>query len=240
MAFERDVKWIAQDVPGVAFVNPEARKLRLMHQDPADMAPEETGERTVRVRLLVGELMVPAMDRDPARGRVLQAGHRDDRKSMLQPFGTFQAAVGQQPVIAKVDAEQPAQMGGDQRHGKTAPAESAGHEGQQRHGVPGADHDYVGPVELKRRYPRGQPQPLLRCDGNGIVGQHRGLQMECRHAGPVFQSLRKTQRSVRTAQFGYGDESQNRYKPLTEFVYFSWIGQKSVPPDWLTFHRAMA
>jgi hypothetical protein len=24
---------------------------------------------------------------------------------------------------------------------------------------------------------------------------------------------------------GYGDESRNRYKPLTEFVYFSWIGQ---------------
>ena len=40
----------------------------------------------VRVGLLVGELMMPAVDRDPARRRFLQAGHRDDDHGMLQPF----------------------------------------------------------------------------------------------------------------------------------------------------------
>ncbi len=186
MTFERDVKTIAQDVLGVAFVNSKARQLRLMHQDPADMAPEETCQRAVRVRLLVGELMMPAVDRDPARRGFLQAGDRDDRQSMLQPFRAFQAAVGQQPVIAKVDAEQPAQMRGEQGYDKTAPAESAGHESQQRQAVPGADDDDVGPVELERRYPRGQRHPRFRHDGKGIVrgGQHCGIQMDCRHAGP--------------------------------------------------------
>jgi hypothetical protein len=79
------------------------------------MAPEETCQRAMRVRLLVGELMMPAVDRDPARRRFLQAGHRDDRHRVLQPFRAFQAAMGQQPVIAKVDAEQPAQMRAEQR-----------------------------------------------------------------------------------------------------------------------------
>ena len=68
----------------------------------------------MRIRLLVGELMVPAMDRDPARRRFLQARHRDHHHGVLQPFRTFQAAVGEQPVIAEVDAEQPAQMGAEQ------------------------------------------------------------------------------------------------------------------------------
>ena len=106
--------------------------------------------------------------------------------------------MGQQPVIAKVDAEQPAQMGAEHGDDEAAPAEIAGHEGQQRDDVVGADHDNVGPVELKRHHACGQQHPLFRHDGNGIIrgGQHRGLQMDCRHAGPVFQSLRKTQSSV--------------------------------------------
>ena len=77
------------------------------------MGPEETGQRAVRVGLLVGELMMPAVDRDPTRGRFLQAGHRDDRHGMLQPFRAFQPAVGEKPVVAKVDTEQAAQMGAE-------------------------------------------------------------------------------------------------------------------------------
>src|ERR1700709_2378004 len=145
MTFERDVKTVAQNVLGVAFVDSKARQLRLMHQDPPDMAPEETCQRAVRVGLRVGELMVPAVDRDPARRRFLQAGYRDHHHRMLQPFGALQAAVGEQPVIAKVDAKQPAQMRAKQRDGNTAPAENAGHEGQQRQSMPGADYNYVGP-----------------------------------------------------------------------------------------------
>ena len=76
----------------------------------------------VRVRLLVGELMMPAVDGDPARRRFLQAGHRDHHHGVLQPFRTFQAAMGEKPVIAKVDAEQPAQMGADEsrRRGRSS------------------------------------------------------------------------------------------------------------------------
>ena len=113
MAFERDVEAIAQDVLGVALVDAKPREFRLMDQDPADVAPEETCKRAMRVRLLVGELMMPAVDRDPACRRFLQTGHRDHHHGVLQPFRTCQAAVGQKPMIAKVDAEQPAQMGAE-------------------------------------------------------------------------------------------------------------------------------
>ena len=40
----------------------------------------------VRVRLVVGELMMPAVDGDPARRCFLQAGHRDDDHGVLEPF----------------------------------------------------------------------------------------------------------------------------------------------------------
>ena len=122
------------------------------------MGPEETCQRAVRVRLLVGELMMAAMDRDPARRRFLQAGHRDDHHRMLQPFRAFQAAMGEQPVVAKVDAEQPAQMRAHDRDDQAAPAEIAGQERQQREGVVGADPENVGPVELIRQHAGRQQQ----------------------------------------------------------------------------------
>ena len=116
----------------------------------------------VRVRLFVGELMVAAVNGDPARRCFLQAGHRDDDHGVLEPFGTFQAAVGEKPVIAKVDAEQPAQMGADDRHGEAAPGEIAGHEGKHGHGVIGADADDVRPVQLERLHARRQRNPASR------------------------------------------------------------------------------
>ena len=155
-AAERQVEFVAQNVPGVALVDSEPRQFRLMHQDPADMAPEETGQRRMWVRLVVGVLMMPAVDRDPAGRGLLQAGHRDDDHRVLEPFRTFQPAMREQPVVAKVDAEQPAQMRAEDGHGQAAPTEIAGHERQHGEGVIGADDDDVGPVQLERPHPRRQ------------------------------------------------------------------------------------
>src|SRR5258708_19727659 len=110
MALERDVKPVPQDVLGVALVDSEAREFRLVDQNPSDVAPEEACKRAVRVRLLVGELMMPAVYGDPPCGRFLEARHRDDHHRVLQPFRTFQAAMGQKPMVAKVVSKQPAQM----------------------------------------------------------------------------------------------------------------------------------
>src|SRR3981189_21701 len=177
MALERDVKPVPQDVLGVALVDSEAREFRLVDQYPSDVAPEEACKRAVRVRLLVRELMMPAVYGEPARGRFLEARHRDDHHGVLQPFRTFQAAMGQKPVIAKVDAKQPAQMGPEHGYDEATPAKIARQKSQQRRGMVGADHPYVGPVEAKRPHAGGPLQPLIRRGSNGMIhgGQRRGL-----------------------------------------------------------------
>src|SRR5258708_36638903 len=102
MALERDVEAIAQDVLGVAFVNPEACELRLMDQNPPHVAPEEACQRAVRVWLLVGELMMPAVDGGPWRGRFLPAGHRNEPPGRLHPFRPFTAAAGEDRIVPMV------------------------------------------------------------------------------------------------------------------------------------------
>src|SRR5258707_13851934 len=112
MALERDVEAIAQDVLGVAFVNPEACELRLMDQNPPHVAPEEACQRAVRVWLLVGELMMPAVDGDPARGRFLQAGPRKAHHARLHPFRTLHSEQAYQQQRAKREPDTPAQTAG--------------------------------------------------------------------------------------------------------------------------------
>ena len=52
---------VAQDVLGVALVDAVARQLRMIDQQPADMAPPETFRRAVRIERVVGMLMVQPM-----------------------------------------------------------------------------------------------------------------------------------------------------------------------------------
>ena len=77
--------------------------------------------------------------------------------------------MGEQPMIAKVDAEQPAQMGAEHRDEEPGPAEIAGHEGQQCRDMIGGDDDDVGPVELKRPDAGRQHQPRTPGDGSRIL-----------------------------------------------------------------------
>ncbi len=225
IALERDVEAIAQNVLGVALIDAEPRQLGLVHQDPADVAPEETGERAVRIGLLVGELMMAAVDRDPARRGLLQAGHRDHHHRMLQPFRHLQAAMGEEPVVAKVDAEQPAQVGEQHGEDQAAPGEPAGHEGQQRQGMVAGDHDDIGPVELERPHARGQRYPACGGEGGNMVrgGQNRwldGRHFNRRHGGGGSHLCARPSSAEQPVP-DIGCESPHRTKPLTEFVYFS-------------------
>src|SRR6185369_16138265 len=98
VALELPVEAIAQHIRGVAVVDAKPRQILILHQEPAHMAPEESGERAVGILLLVGVLMMPAMDRDPAGGRILQTADAQDRQAMLQPFRAVEAAMGEQAV----------------------------------------------------------------------------------------------------------------------------------------------
>ena len=91
IALEPLVEAVAQEVAGVALVDAEPVQLAVLDQDPAHVAPEEIDQRAVRVGLLVGVLVVPAMDGDPARRRVLQAADAENRERVFQPFRAAEA-----------------------------------------------------------------------------------------------------------------------------------------------------
>ena len=72
---------------------------------PADMCPEEASKRTMRVRLFVGVLMMPAMNAHPTGRRVLDTAQTENGERVLQPFGADEASVGEQAMEAQADAE---------------------------------------------------------------------------------------------------------------------------------------
>ena len=63
MAFELHIKAIAQDVLGVALIDAKTRQIRLIDQEPADVAPEEVPRRRMRIELFVGVLVMAAVNR---------------------------------------------------------------------------------------------------------------------------------------------------------------------------------
>src|SRR5580765_6473755 len=72
---------------------------------------------------LVGALMMPAMNGEPMRRRVLDRADSQCRQDALQPEGTRKAAVREEPVIAQIDAAHPEQKEADHEHEDALPAE---------------------------------------------------------------------------------------------------------------------
>ena len=116
--------------------------------------------------------------------------------------------MGEQPVIAEVDAEQPAQMGEQHGEDQAAPAEPAGHEGQQRQGMVAGDADDVGPVELKRPHAGGQRQPVLGGERGGMI---RGGQ-KCRLDGRSLNGCHGGGGSHLCARPSSAEQPDSRYR----------------------------
>src|SRR2546423_1525559 len=95
------------------------------------MAPEKTDERAMRIFLVIGILMMEAMDGDPARGSILEATNAENREDMLEPFGQDKPLVGQETMVAQVDAERAEKIQAAHRQRDPCPAEQPGNEGQE-------------------------------------------------------------------------------------------------------------
>jgi hypothetical protein len=93
------------NVLGVAFIDPQPRELGGLHHQPAHVAPHKATAWTVRVGRLIRMLMMQAMDRYPTGRRVLDAAYAQDDEGPLQPFGANQPTVGEQAMIAEIDAK---------------------------------------------------------------------------------------------------------------------------------------
>src|ERR1700684_1907763 len=85
----------------------------------------------MRVRLIVGMFMVPAMGRHPPRLAALQAADPEEGKTALQPFGADKALVGQKSVIADIDAQNPEDIDAEDGNNDARPTEEPWHEGEQ-------------------------------------------------------------------------------------------------------------
>ena len=90
-------------------------RLRTPFWDAVFSAVTHLGEETV--------FMVAAMNGDPARRRILESADGKYGESVFQPFRAGEAAVGQQPVIADIDAERSEDVDSRQTQENAAPAE---------------------------------------------------------------------------------------------------------------------
>src|SRR5579864_7273515 len=75
----------------------------LAKEDPSGMGPPPALERRVRVALLVAELVMNAMRRDPKDGPALERERGANGHQVLDPFGRLVAAVRKQAVVAHPD-----------------------------------------------------------------------------------------------------------------------------------------
>jgi hypothetical protein len=83
----------------------EIQEFAILDHQPTAMAPQEIHERAMRIRSLVGMLVVEAMHGDPTRWCVLQVTHAQDGKAMFQPFWGNETLMRQQAVVTQVDAQ---------------------------------------------------------------------------------------------------------------------------------------
>src|SRR5215470_254111 len=166
VALEPLVEWIAQNVACVALVDPQPIEVAVFDDDPAHVAPEEIDQRAVWVGLLVGVLVVAAVDRNPARRSVLQAAKPKERERVLEPFRAAEAAVGEQAMITEVNAEHAEHVVAHDRKDHAGPAEKPWHQRQQREQVV-ADQEYGGKPNDAAQADGGEQRQRFRAGPNG-------------------------------------------------------------------------
>src|ERR1700676_338048 len=91
--------------------------------------------------------MVHAMRRHPSGGRILQAPYRDDRECVLEPERALEAAVREQPVIAKIHSESAEEIYPDERQPSAGRAVEPGDERQQRKQVVAPNRERISPID---------------------------------------------------------------------------------------------
>src|SRR3954463_8616620 len=114
------------------------------------MGPEEARKRTMRVGLIVGVLMVPAMNAHPTGRRVLDTAQTQNGEGVLQPFGAGEASVSEQAMEAQADAERAKDIETQECHYQTGPTEEPGHKCKQRNQMDSCDRRCIDPGQPER------------------------------------------------------------------------------------------
>src|SRR5262249_51819364 len=159
---------LAENVLGEVLVQLHALEVGVATHQPVHVAPEEADERAVRVGLLVGVLVMPAIDSDPAGRRVLQAADAEDGETVFEPARGLETAMRQQPVITEVDAERAEDVEPGDAYGDAGPVEQPGDESQERGGVEEEEGADVWPDQPVAADGGGVREPLRLKAGFGF------------------------------------------------------------------------
>ena len=189
LSFQGEVVRIAEHVAGILFIMIQTVDLLVVDQQPAHVSPEQIDQRAMRIRLLVGVLVMQTMDRDPLRRRVLHAQHAERREGSLQPLRHDEALVRQQAVITQVDAERAEDI--EPQHGEhdARPTEEVRHEREASDRMKHDERDRVIPDD-RLAVDRGRlrqlavgPQPSMPHGRRTIGGRRAGRYVGGRHIG---------------------------------------------------------
>lgn len=104
----------------------------------------------MRISLIVGMLVMPTMNGNPARRRVLQTKNGEHDKEMLQRLSTSKPAMRKQAMVAKVDTQDPGKLRGGNGENQSAPIEKPGQKRGNCRQVIADDENDLRPVRLER------------------------------------------------------------------------------------------
>ncbi len=127
-------------------------EIAVLNDQPPQVTPEEADQGAVRIRLLVGVLMMHPMDCNPASWRALQRANTKQREAVLEPFRALETAVGEQPVVTNVDTHRPEHIVAQEDEHQPGPGKQSGDQRQRQEQMESNDHDKVRPEEPSFAY----------------------------------------------------------------------------------------
>ena len=101
----------------------------------------------MRVTLLVGGMMMLAMQRDPDYRRILHAADAQNGEQALHPSRGRKAAMRQQAMVPDVNAERAEDVASQKRNHDPAPAKEPGQARENRNKMDENDRQGISPFD---------------------------------------------------------------------------------------------
>ena len=160
------VESILEDVPRIFLIRAHRVEIAVLDDQPPHVPPEEADQRAVRIRPLVGVLMMHPMDCNPASWRALQRANTQEREPVLEPFRASETAVGEQPVVSDIDTHGPKHIVAQKYQHQPGPGEQSRDQRQRQEQMEGDDHGKVRPEEPSFAYRIRSLQADLQSRGS--------------------------------------------------------------------------
>ena len=155
---------VGEDVAGILVEKGERAAIRRTSEQPADVGPTHPIAGRVWVFRFIRVDMVQPVGCHPAGGRVFQAAEGDRRQRPLQPQRHLEAAMREEPVVAKVDTHSK-HVGADQGNDQTRPTEAPRQQREACEQVHRGDRNQVFPVDAVSD---GHARCRCRCQGKPL------------------------------------------------------------------------